>query len=138
VYSATGQPVGLLSSDEEAMIELAVDVDHGPASLRCFLGLVTSTVRLQVAQPNKFEVREAGRRYVSVRVPPGSLPAGSFRGRVTVFSFTDLGRELVHQRHDAFSIEVLEPRGKRGDTGATGTRGASKRNLSLAWGVSER
>jgi hypothetical protein len=139
VYSATGQPVDLLASDEEAMIEIALDVESAPATLRCILGLASATARLQISQPFKFTVSESGRCYVSVRIPPGSLPSGSFRGRVTLLSFTDIGREVIDERRDAFSFEVLEPRnGDQAGSPRTGVPISPKGNLSLAWSVSEQ
>jgi hypothetical protein len=138
VYSVTGRQADVLTIDEEALVEIALDVPDTPATLGCLLGLVTSTQVLRSTQPTPFVVPEPGRRYVSVRIPPGALPAGSFRGRVTVFEYSERGRNVVGRDDSAFSLGVLEPRRDvQMQTSAAQSGQGRKRNLSLAWSVSE-
>jgi ABC-type polysaccharide/polyol phosphate transport system ATPase subunit len=139
VYSVTGRQADVLMIDEEALVEIALDVADAPATLGCLLGLVTSTQLLRSTQPTPFVVPEPGLRYVSVRIPPGALPAGSIRGRVTVFEYSERGRNVVGKDDSAFSLDVLEPgRDVRMQTPAARSGRGSKRNLSLAWSVSEQ
>jgi ABC-type polysaccharide/polyol phosphate transport system ATPase subunit len=139
VYSVTGRHADVLTIEEEALVEIALDVANAPATLGCLLGLVTPTQLLRSTQPTPFVVPEPGRRYVNVRIPPGALPAGSFRGRVTVFEYSERGRNVVGRDDSAFSLDVLEPRRDvRRQTPVAHPDQDRKRNLSLAWSVSEQ
>ena len=131
VYSVTGRPVEALATDDEALIEIALDVFNAPLTLACLLGLASPELVLRSSQPEAFDVAEPGRQHVSVRIPPGAIPPGSFRGRVTVFGFTEQGREVVGKNDSVFSLDVLESPGVRPVDQAT----KGKHTLSLSWSV---
>ena len=82
--------------------------------------------------PQSHDVTEAGRYRVSARVPPGTLPDGSYSVRVGVLRFGDDGRELVHRSDKAFRVEVF---GADPVVAEDLPRRGGKRNISLAWSV---
>lgn len=138
IYSSTGQPADLLRVEDEALVEIVLELDEAPITLRCALTLVAPDAVLRSVQPRAFTVDVPGRCYVSARVPPGSLQDGHFHARVAVSAFNDDGRELVSQRNDAFEIEVFGEDEKLPSGAVRVRRGVAKRDVALEWSVSDQ
>lgn len=132
VFSATGRPLELLDTNDEALIELEFEVADAPVTMRCVLQFAGTELLLRSVQTEMFDVDEAGRYRVSARIPPGTLPDGAYNGRVGILRFTEHGRELVHRRDDAFRIEVY---GGPPELAEQVLPRGAKRTIDLSWSV---
>lgn len=109
LFSTRGEPLMNVRTDEDALLEMRLDVLPAGASVRCIFVLLRSTgPRIRAAQPERFLAAESGEYTVTAFIPAGFLPPESYEVRAGIqVSVGDQQAALT--RSGVLAFDAYEP-----------------------------
>lgn len=134
VFSMSGEPLQALSTREDALIEVDIEVMTPGIEVQCVVVLAgRGTPRVRLVQPHSFRA-ERGRHTISVHIARGKLRDGQYKARAGVRLLLDGTRSAVI-RPNAFALDVYDPEDASGPVDEN-SAGQVDEMMDLAWDVS--
>ena len=129
VYGLDGRVATRVASSEAIVLELIMEIEEAPLTVRCGVLVEHDGSFSKVVQPDAYTAEVAGRQYASLYIAPHTLPPGTYVLRGAVFVQRGRGHVMLGDAPGVCSVEVV------GDAeGATEQPGGLEK-LEAVWSI---